>query len=1063
MKFRPMLVVFVAAAMALATGGIAFAAVTTDQADYAPGSVVTISGSNDADGAPGYQAGEAVDVTVTGPGGWTATCTDDAADDAGAWSCPITLKSDDSAIGDYSYTAVGRDSGTTESSTFKDDKPAQPVVTTTGEATVKGSHIGSTNPGFANVGDDCADVYDALDPAPTPPNDWGWHFVFQGGATVFVTLSVTYDPGVHEVPNNPADDVTITDFQFKPTGANEQQHAYVFTPEDYMLISGSATTSGTAPLDTEFNLSHVCPGHFASSLETAIHLGADHVTDVQGTTINSGSTIHDSATVTGNEGGPTPTGSVTFQFFNSKNCTGAASAAGTVGLNGDGVADPSTSKGPLTVGDYSFLAHYSGDSASAPSDGPCEWVTAAAPSSTIQTFVHLDGEHATDQTGKHVPLGSKVHDSALLKWAAANPTDPAPDLPAGSSVTFSFYKTDGCTGDPDSTGDPIPVGGATGGELPLDNQLPKGPLGAGSYGYIASFTSGDDTIVPDANGACEPVTIDKGELTIVTEIHLGDDHDADVQSTDIDLGSTIHDSAIVTGIVDGVAPENDVEFTFHGSTDKGNTNVGTCNAADDTTPAGTVALDNEGIAHPSDSYGPLHAGNYGFTASIAEDDNYTVKGNLTCEPVTVNKGELTIVTEIHLGGVHDEDVQSTDIDLGSTIHDSAIVTGIVDEVGFAPSNKVQFNVYGSNALGNTNVGNCADTPPSDAGLVPLVVNGSTGVAHPSDSFGPLHAGKYGFTASIAEDSDYDVTGNLTCEPVTVKKGELEITTQLHLDGNHTTDIQGTSIPVDSKIHDSATVTGIVDETGFAPTNSVQFNFYGSNTLGNTNIGNCADTPPSDAGLVPLVVSGTTGVAHPSLDRGPLFGGKYGFTASIAGDGDYIGSGDSACEPVTVKPQFGLTMGFWGNNNGQARLLAAGYPLVNIGRGGEINTALESKKVLPNTLNACGKGTTTIFTGQDESHNCTLAGRINVNSLNTLAAQTLALGYNIQLVTGYAGQNIGGLQCTASLTTGLTSASTVEAAFAAAVALINGSALDGTTTQTQIGAMNQLLGCLNREA
>jgi len=47
----------------------ALAAVWTDLPDYAPGSVVTISGDN-SDGA-GYLAGETVYVDVNGPNGYT--------------------------------------------------------------------------------------------------------------------------------------------------------------------------------------------------------------------------------------------------------------------------------------------------------------------------------------------------------------------------------------------------------------------------------------------------------------------------------------------------------------------------------------------------------------------------------------------------------------------------------------------------------------------------------------------------------------------------------------------------------------------------------------------------------------------------------------------------------------------------------------------------------------------------------------------------------------------------------------------------------------------------------
>ena len=130
------------------------------------------------------------------------------------------------------------------------------------------------------------------------------------------------------------------------------------------------------------------------------------------------------------------------------------------------------------------------------------------------------------------------------------------------------------------------------------------------------------------------------------------------------------------------------------------------------------------------------------------------------------------------------------------------------------------------------------------------------------------------------------------------------------------------------------------------------------------------------------------------------------------------------------------MGFWGNQNGIARILANGGYSANavaIGRGSNIDTQGESAKVLPNTLNACGKGNPSIFTvgAATASKDCTLATGVNGNSLNTLSAQTLALGYNIKLVSGYTGQSIGVLGCTA-IYGGLTASSTVNNAFAAAV-------------------------------
>jgi hypothetical protein len=114
-------------AMSLALGGVSIARlhqaptasayVSTDQADYSPGSVVTISGDN-SNGA-GYAAGEAVHVDVSGPNNYTASC-DATANGFGAWSCQVTLVSGDSAIGAYAYTATGKSSRASESGTFTD-------------------------------------------------------------------------------------------------------------------------------------------------------------------------------------------------------------------------------------------------------------------------------------------------------------------------------------------------------------------------------------------------------------------------------------------------------------------------------------------------------------------------------------------------------------------------------------------------------------------------------------------------------------------------------------------------------------------------------------------------------------------------------------------------------------------------------------------------------------------------------------------------------------------------------------------------------------------------------
>ncbi|MDP2663054.1 MAG: PKD domain-containing protein, partial [Dehalococcoidia bacterium] len=104
-------------ALAVSAAGPAFGAVWTDQADYYPGSLVTISGDN-SDGA-GYLAGELVQADVNGPNGFTASC-HGLANESGAWACQFIIWPDERAVGDYTYVATGLTSGVSQAGTFTD-------------------------------------------------------------------------------------------------------------------------------------------------------------------------------------------------------------------------------------------------------------------------------------------------------------------------------------------------------------------------------------------------------------------------------------------------------------------------------------------------------------------------------------------------------------------------------------------------------------------------------------------------------------------------------------------------------------------------------------------------------------------------------------------------------------------------------------------------------------------------------------------------------------------------------------------------------------------------------
>jgi hypothetical protein len=189
---------------------------------------------------------------------------------------------------------------------------------------------------------------------------------------------------------------------------------------------------------------------------------------------------------------------------------------------------------------------------------------------------------------------------------------------------------------------------------------------------------------------------------------------------------------------------------------------------------------------------------------------------------------------------------------------------------------------------------------------------------------------------------------------------------------------------------------------------------------------------------------------------------------------------------TTFAQLGKTPGFWSNKNGNARIDRSpkdGYvddsvpPDTSLGgspgRSFYVDQISESNKILKN--NSCGSGSPTVFNCAAPPSGEGLSKGLKASTLNTLAAQTLALYYNIHSISGYSGQTILTLStatnyCASLVTTplgnlGLTPDSSVNAALTLANRLIQYSvaaSLGGTTTQGQAGAMNSLLACLNRE-
>jgi hypothetical protein len=543
----------------------------------------------------------------------------------------------------------------------------------------------------------------------------------------------------------------------------------------------------------------------------------------------------------------------------------------------------------------------------------------------------------------------------------------------------------------------------------------SGGLEAGGYSFQAFFTSGDSTKVQDADGDCEPFKVDQGNTSTATALKNAADESPIADGSLVALGTSVHDTATVSG--SPFTPTGTVTYRFYVAKDCGGLAVS----------EQTVTLNADGSVPASAATPALHPGDYGFIAGYSGDGNY--RGSIgDCEPFSVDQGDTATATALKNAADESAIADGSTVPLGTSVHDTATVSGSP----FTPTGTVTYHFF----IGK----DCAVSTAADE-TVTLAADGSVPNSSPTVA---LHPGDYGFKAEYSGDDNYRGSTS-DCEPFTVALGTTQTTTQVH-DAGHN-DITGRTVPNGSFVHDSATVTRT--PAAFPLTGTVTYQFFGNGT--------CSGT----------ALSAETVMVGSESTPQQLSSGAYSYLASYNGSADYKAS-TGVCEPFAVRTP-GKTMGFWGNKNGQARIAAAGGYAANavmLGRGSNIDTSAESLKVLPNSLNACGKGTPQIFSvgGSTSSANCTVASGVNVNSLNTLASQTLALGYNLNpaLLPGFGGQTVGGMGCGLA-GTGLSPTSSVSVAFAAAVALINGSAAGGSTTQAQIGAMNSLLGCVNSEA
>jgi uncharacterized repeat protein (TIGR01451 family) len=546
---------------------------------------------------------------------------------------------------------------------------------------------------------------------------------------------------------------------------------------------------------------------------TATKLDSNTTTDIHNaahaiiTSAAIGSTVHDLATVTGTAAGGIPSGTVDFTvYLTSTDCTGAGTTAGSVALDGSGIAHPSNTA-VVPVGGLSYKAHYNGSTTYDASDGACEPLNPVKLDSSTTTDIH----NAAHTIVTSAPIGSTVHDLATVTGTAAG------GIPTGT-VDFTVYLTStDCTG-----------AGTTAGSVALDGSGIAHPsntavVPVGGLSYKAHYNG--STTYNASDGACEPLTPVKLDSSTATDVHNA----AHSIITSAAIGSTVHDKATVTGAL--TTPTGTVSFTvFMGNT--------TCSG--DGTAAGTVALSG-GVADPSDT-AVVPVGGLSYQAHYIGSATYN-ESTGPCEPLVGTKLDSQTATDIHLGAGANDTAAATPITsapIGSTVHDKAAVSGALT----TPTGTVSFTVF----MGNTT---CSGDGVA-AGTVAL----SSGVAHPSND-ATVPVGGLSYRAHYNGDSTYNESTG-ACEPLAPSKLSSATATDVHNAAHSII----TSAPIGSTVHDKAAVTGALT----TPTGTVSFTVFMGNTTCSGD-GTAAGTvalsggvaDPSNTALVP--VGGLSYQAH----------------------------------------------------------------------------------------------------------------------------------------------------------------------------------------------------------
>ncbi len=212
-------------------------------------------------------------------------------------------------------------------------------------------------------------------------------------------------------------------------------------------------------------------------------------TNLSATTIPTGGSVHDSATLSGAT--PSASGTVTYELFTGSLCSGTPGIVSVETVLAGVVPNSSAHVFP-SPGAYSWTAGYGGDANNSAATSACEPMSVVPPAATnLTTLLRTDP----------LPVGQPDTDTATLTGATAS---------AGGSIDFYLFSTAGCTG----PANPISTSSVHGPGSYVSSS--HSFLSAGLYSWNATY-SGDGSNAP-ATSPCEPLTVNRTAPTLTTSL-----------------------------------------------------------------------------------------------------------------------------------------------------------------------------------------------------------------------------------------------------------------------------------------------------------------------------------------------------------------------------------------------------------------------------------------------------------------------------------------------------------------------------------------------------------------